>query len=458
MTLVLLPVAFALDRAIVDFYYEQNSEELLGTGRRFANLISRAPGPGTTAAIPLIAEITGTPLLVIDAQGVVTAGVGPLQEQVGRRLSSAQVASVLSGETAVRLASDQTLPGSLFVASIPIVRDERVEGGVLVFRSADEVRSALRDIRILFAAAGCVLFLLLVLFAWILSRQVVRPLLSMRNAAHRLSQGEYDARVEVQSEDELRDLADAINHLGESLKTLEDGRRAFFANVSHELRTPLSYIQGYADALAQGLANSETQVREYGAILAEESRRLGRLVSDLFELARSDEGRLFLKREPVDLSEALQRVVKRSQPEAEAKGVSLDLVAAGPVVVIGDADRIEQVALNMIDNALGHTPPGGRIRISVRQKSPLTKRSGDSNGVAMGLVSVEDSGPGFRGEEDKVFDRFYRGESARRGERGGAGLGLAIAKSLVEAQGGQVFAQSSSELGGAEVGFAFPLY
>lgn len=454
-TLVLLPVAFALDRAIVDFYYAQNAEEMLGTGRRFAALISRAPGPGTVAAIPLIADITGTPLVVVDAQGVVTAGTGPLQEQVGRQLATEQVASVLEGETTVTLASDQALPGSIFVAAIPIAQGDRVTGGVLLFRSADEVREALGAIRLLFAAAGGVLFLLLLLLAWVLSRQVVRPLLSMRDAADRLAHGEYDARVQVRGEDELQDLAGAINRLGESLKVLAEGRRAFFANISHELRTPLSYLQGYAEALAQGLARSDKDVQEYGAILSEESRRLSRLVNDLFELARSDEGRLSLRSEPVELSGVVDRVVKRSQPEARAKGVSLDTAVQCPVVVTGDADRLEQVILNLLDNALTHTPPGGRILINVRQAS--ARDAGGPSGAAHALVSVEDSGAGLQGEEQKIWERFYRGDGARRSEGGGAGLGLAIVKSLVVSQGGRVFARPSDELGGAEVGFVLPL-
>src|SRR5690606_2771883 len=140
----------------------------------------------------------------------------------------------------------------------------------------------------------------------------------------------YDARVEVESEDELKDLAGAINRLGGSLKSLEGGRRAFFANVAHELRTPLSYLQGYADALAQGLAKDEKDVREDGAILADEARRLGRLVNDIDDLARSDEGKLSLRREPVDMRLVAERVVRRSQPEAAAKGITLVANAAGP--------------------------------------------------------------------------------------------------------------------------------
>ena len=458
ITLVLLPVAFALDRAIVDFYYARNAEEMLATGRRFAGLIARAPGPGTIAAIPLIAEITGTPLLVVDAQGVVTAGTGPLQGEVGRRLPMAQVASALRGETTVTLASNPAMPGSLIVAAIPIVREDRVEGGVLLFRSADEVKSALRQIRVLFAAAGGALFLLLLLFSWILSRQVVRPLLSMRDAAERMACGDYGARVEVGSEDELKALAGAINRLGESLKALEDGRRAFFANVAHELRTPLSYLQGYADALAQGLAKSDEEVREYGAILAEESRRLGRLVNDLYELARSDEGKLSLKREPVDMRLVVDRVVRRSQAEAAAKGILLLVSAEEPAVVSGDADRLEQVVLNLIHNALSYAPQGGTVRVNVRKEAAGTAAGGGkAAGGSRAVVSVEDSGPGLGDDAQRIWNRFYRGDGARRGHPGGAGLGLAIVKSLVESQGGEVFAGASRELGGAEVGFVLPL-
>ena len=154
--------------------------------------------------------------------------------------------------------------------------------------------------RRLLASAAAALFLLLSTFGWLLSRRLVRPLLQMKNAADQMAQGEYTTRVQAPGSDELGELAASINRLAASLLALETNRRRFFANISHELRTPLSYLQGYADALAEGLASTPEEVRAYGRILADEARRLGRLVDDLFVLAQAEEGRLSLKMAEVD--------------------------------------------------------------------------------------------------------------------------------------------------------------
>lgn len=441
---VLLPVGIALDRGMTAFYYQQNTAELLRIGARFADFLGRAPAQGASEAVRAIAEITGTPLLVLNRDGVTVAGSGDLAAEVGKRPQNPRILSALRGEPSVFLAVDETLPGSLFVTSVPIRSGPDITGAVVLFRPADSVRSAISRVRSLLVAATVALFLLLSVFGWLLSRRFVRPLIAMKDAADRMAQGDYTTRVQSPGSDELGQLAEAVNRLGTSLHDLEANRRGFFANISHELRTPLSYLRGYSDALAEGLATSPDEVKEMGRILSDEARRLGRLVDDLFVLAQAEEGRLSLHVAQVDMAVAVRKAFERVRPKAQEKGIKLESDVHPGAKVLADPDRLEQILLNLLDNSVRHTPPGGAVRLSV-----LPARDAPQY-----IVVVDDSGPGLEGDPDQVWERFYRGDRSRNRDLGGAGLGLAIVRSLVESQGGRVWAEAKGPLGGARFGFS----
>jgi len=448
---VLVPVGVALNRGVSEFYYAQRRDEMTEFGARIAAFLTRAPEPGALEAVRAIAEIAGMPLLVLDTSGRVTTGTGPLAGEVGRVLDSPQIRAARAGTASVSLTRSDALPGSLLVAAVPIpapaADGTRAGGVVLLFQPASEVEEALARVRRLLLLAAAGVFVLASALAWSLSRRVMKPLLAVRDAAEKMARGDYAVKVYAPGGDELSDLADSVNRLGEALHNLEKGRRSFFANVSHELRTPLSYLRGYSDALAEGLASEPEEVRAYGRILSEEARRLGRLVDDLFDLAKADEGRLEVRLERLDLAAVARRIASRFAASAGEKGVDLRLDGEKAVEVVGDPHRLEQVLFNLCDNALRHTPAGGSIRIAWRAE----EREGRA------LVEVEDSGPGFQGDEERVWERFYRSDRGRSREDGGSGLGLAIVKALVEAHGGGVFARSGSRLGGACVGFWLPL-
>jgi|GEM_PF-3257165 len=541
---VLLPVGFAVDRAVTAFYHQQNAADLLRLGQRFANFLARAPAEGASEAVRAIAEITATPLLVLNREGVTVAGSGELASEVGKRPQNPRILSALRGEESVFLALDDNLPGSLVVTAVPIRQGPEVVGAVVLFRPVDRVRQAVARVRALLALAVVGLFLLLAAFGWFLSRRLVRPLLAMKDAADQMAQGHYSSRVEAPGDDELGRLAEAINRLSSRLHQLEAGRRSFFANISHELRTPLSYLQGYSDALADGLASSPEEAREYGRIIAEESRRLGRLVDDLFLLAQTDEARLSLHLTEVDVSRAVGRVLERVRSKADAKEIKVEAHVPEGTYAVADPDRLEQILLNLLDNAVRHAPPGGLVRLTaVRAQDrdpvgerwegdggfqqeasraveagttfkaagqwspvPLAPARGPASSVEqapgarelrklpgareplepsttpgsleppaapasdleapgpsrrLGLMEpsclaivVDDSGPGLDGDPASVWDRFYRGERSRNRDFGGAGLGLAIVRSLVEAHGGTVWAEAHGPLGGARLGFS----
>ncbi|HHW42157.1 MAG TPA: cell wall metabolism sensor histidine kinase WalK [Syntrophomonadaceae bacterium] len=229
-------------------------------------------------------------------------------------------------------------------------------------------------------------------------------------------------------------------------KQLEQLRREFLASVSHELRTPLTLIQGYAEAMADGLAAGVEERRDYANIILEEAKRLRRLVDDLFDLNKISAGRLSLEISDVDIADLVDRVAQKYRSVMDEHNLSLDVDVAEPLPILrADPGRLEQIIGNLLDNAYRHTPPGGQIRITAAQAGKELK------------VCVSDTGKGIPAEElPYIWDRFYKVDKSRARSDGGSGLGLSIVKSLVEAHGGRVEA-SSTPGKGSVFSFYLPL-
>jgi signal transduction histidine kinase len=246
-------------------------------------------------------------------------------------------------------------------------------------------------------------------------------------AAQRIARGDYDARLPAEGSTELASLADAFNEMAAALAEHERSQREFIANAAHELRTPLANLQGYLEALRDGVIAPDRQVFES---LSEEVDRLVRLARSLDELTRTGApapGRA----QTVDVDDAIRSAVELSRPAAHAKRIEI-AVEADKAEVRANPDRIAQILSNLLHNAVDFTPAGGTI----------TVRSQVSADVV--TVSVVNTGDGIpEGDLERVFERFYRVEKSRDRRAGGAGIGLAIVRELVQSAGGRVGAQSS---------------
>jgi signal transduction histidine kinase len=278
--------------------------------------------------------------------------------------------------------------------------------------------------------AGLVVLLALLLVA----RGVVRgvrgsaePIADLMAAASRVETGDYGARVREDGPRDLRRLARAFNAMSARLERDEAERRQLLADVSHELRTPLSVIQGNVEGILDGLYPPD---RAHLEPILEETQLLERLVEDLRTLSLSETGALRLHREPTDLAELLGESVAAFRAKADAASVALSSSVDDDLPLLElDQSRLRQVIGNLLDNAVRLTPSGGSVRL----------RAATAQGGV--VIEVQDTGPGIAADVlPRVFDRFYRS-----GERGGSGLGLPIARSLVEAHGGTIVA--SSEVG-----------
>lgn len=313
-----------------------------------------------------------------------------------------------------------------------------LEGASLNAIEASFIRSVNRSLWVAIGAAGAVALLLTVF----LSQSLLDPISALTSAARRMEKGDLSQRVEVRGGGELGELAKAFNAMAEGLKRLEQLRRNMVTDVAHELRTPLSNVSGYLEALRDGVIQPMPQVI---ASLHEEAMILNRLVDDLQELALAEAGQLELRRQKIDVSGIVDRVVHLITPQAMEKDLAIHVQLSPDLpVIIADAERIGQILRNLLNNAIVNTPPGGEIRITGREVDSQVE------------VSVEDTGEGIAPEHlPYVFERFYRADRSRARTTGGAGLGLAIVKQLVESHGGQVSIHSETGKG-TTVTFSVP--
>jgi len=275
--------------------------------------------------------------------------------------------------------------------------------------------------------------------ALLLARWILGPLERLRATSSELAAGDLAARAREQGPRELAQMGSSFNAMAESIERLFEARRELVAWASHDLRTPLASMQAMLEAIDDGLAQPD----EYLPALREQVHALSTLVDDLFELARIDAGILTLQLREAALDDLVESCVRGLEAEARAKGVRLETRLRQPLPLVRCApEKVERVLYNLLTNALGHTPSDGSIAVVVSSRAPDV------------TVAVEDTGEGLSTEAgERMFERFWRGESSRTTP--GSGLGLAIARSLVEAQGGHIWAENRPE-GGARIAFTLP--
>lgn len=282
---------------------------------------------------------------------------------------------------------------------------------------------------------------LAVLLSFVLVKRVLGPLQKMTDTTRKIAAGDYSARVPIRLQDEVGQLAEAFNRMADSLQQVEQLRKSMTIDVAHELRTPLTNIQGYLEALIDGVVSASKETYE---LLLEETMRLVRLVEDILQLAKADAARADLQKERVLLAALVDRVIDSFRSRFDQKGIGIEMqFQQSADVVWADPTKLTQVVRNLIQNAWEYTPPGGNVRIGTQL------RSGEIR------VVFSNSG-GEIAEKDLpfIFERFFRGEKSRSRKHGGAGIGLAIVKELIEAHGGQVGAEISG--GQTHIWFALP--
>ncbi len=361
------------------------------------------------------------PLIIADATGLVFISSDP--RLLGRKLSERE----LSAGVPIRVRGERV--GTLIMA---------IPAGT--FNPLEQAFS--QSVRDSILLAGAIALIIALGLGILFVRRLARPLEELRVAVEQISQGKLEPRVHITSSDELGRLGQTFNQMAESLQRSEELRRQLILDIAHELRNPLMIQQSHLELL---LDNVVPPTPEQLQTIYEQNLLLGRLVRDLQLLALADAGELQIVRVPTQFREILQKVIAHIHPTLEEKQIALEAQIADdlPTVAV-DPQRIEQVLLNLLDNACRYTPPGGRIALSAYREDGAVH------------VSVRDGGPGIAPEDlPHIFERFYRGDKSRARSSGGTGLGLSIAKALIEAHGGRIWAENAPQ-GGACFHFTVP--
>ncbi len=293
--------------------------------------------------------------------------------------------------------------------------------------------------------SGFAVLAAVVVVSLFVSQRIVEPLQELTLVSGRLAQGYLQERTTIQSDDELAHLSRSINQLAQTLEETEQRRLGLIADVSHELRTPLTVIAGYMEGLIDGVIQPEPQIF---ALVHHEAVRLKWMTEELALLSRAEAGQLRVDPQPVLLSEIVERVVAQFQTQAasQAQTIQVQLPAHLPHV-LADPDRVEQILINLMANALQYTAAGGQIAVLIRSHDLYLE------------ISVQDTGIGIAAEHlPHIFERFYRVDKSRARQSGGVGIGLTVARHLVYAHGGEIWAESEGLGQGTTFHFTLPVY
>ena len=329
---------------------------------------------------------------------------------------------ILGGET-IRMRSESG-EAPTFTVGVPYTLNGTVNGVVFIRTRAQRIESGLSEILGMIAAVSAAVLVLSGIVVFFYVRRALKPLRQLGTAAGTIAEGDFSVQVDENRGDaELREVSRAFNTMTRKLRGVEENRREFVANVSHELRSPITSIRGFAEGMADGVIPAEDHPK-YLRLVAGESRRLSGLIDDLLALSRLEREDAELEIGTFDVNEMLRRAVIRRMQDLEERKIEIACEFEEEACPVrADSDRIEQVVINLLDNAIKFTPVGGKITMETAVNGGLAE------------VTVRDNGSGVAPEDrEKVFDRFFTADRAHTSGKG-TGLGLSICKRILEMHG-----------------------
>lgn len=424
-----------------EYIYESKEEELLRKAKRVNLAIQHTPvmNDKTVELLAFLDQSFDTRIWVFDRNGQILATSMKDEVFIGKSVASSIVERVTQGQNAVTELRFEGLNDPMLSVVVPWGVGDQIYGGIVLHAPIEGIEHTFSQMRETILWATLFGILLSTAMVSYLSWSISRPLQRIERAAAEIGMGRYEKRVEVDSHDEIGDLAATINRMAEKLEMVEQERRHleqvrndFLANVSHELRTPLTAMQGFLEALQDGLVTDEAARRRYYQVLYQESMHMNRLVEDLMELMKLESNEVTLSRYPVNAVDMLQKTALVFRPEAEEKGTAIETVApAEPVPpVLADPDRLTQILNNLVKNAVKFTE-NGTITLSAQPDGPYVKLTVSDTGIGIPECDI-----------DRIWERFFKADRGRSRKNKGAGLGLAIVKELVTLHDGRIAVES----------------
>lgn len=381
------------------------------------------------ATLATLSEQLGGRLLLLDERGFVVYDSFGDPALLGRQLQDKATMAALSGDVlATHFTGGENWSTQV---AVPVWRSRQVIGAVVYVQSIAEVKSTLRQLALVMLIGNLGVIILTVLLSIVLAARITQPLKLLDNSVRALAQGQTHQPLTSRGNDELATLTENFNTMAERLQMLEKQRRQFLADAAHELRTPLASLQALLEPLSEAVDLSPEQYKSYLLDALGEVGRLHGLVEELLEVSRL-QGTVHLQKSKVDISATLASVVKLLTPMAHSKMVVLRLEPLPePLVLLADGEKLKQVFVNLLDNAIKYSPKESRVTVRelVVNKEYVTE--------------FVDEGPGIDPDDlPHVFERFYRGDRARHRDTGGSGLGLAIASRIADLHHGRIEVQS----------------
>ncbi|MFJ7752551.1 ATP-binding protein [Peribacillus muralis] len=420
-----------LHNHVINSRIDQELDSLKSRGNSHRDVLELTYSEATLEHIALMESHTDTDVVITNKAGdiiVSSENVNPGMKKILQR--------VLPHVPRKGLIVQSSWKDERYIATVTSFTSEHAkEGYVYMFKNTREVELLISQLNKHFLFATVLLLLFMLIIIYFLSKALTRPLIGMKEATTKLSEGNFSVTVPVRSHDELGELAQSIQSLANELNYLKKERNEFLASISHELRTPLTYIKGYAD-IARRKDLDEFERSSYIAIIHDESQRLNRLLDELFYMAKMDLPTFTVSKETVRLASLLQSIHEKVLPAFTNKRMQLHLECTEDLLMNLDPARFEQIMLNLLDNALKYS----------NENTVTTIKANRAPGTIS--ISIIDQGMGIPDEDiPHIFDRLYRVEKSRARDTGGFGLGLSIVKQLVEIQGGAISVTSSLDQG-----------
>lgn len=435
-----------------DYYYEQKQTQMKDQAKAISRQYGRALSSGIIDMdelknrMEIIEDYTGTSIFFLNSFGKVSVVSSSIDsEWIGQSITNDTINGVLSGNiVTVRGKVGGMFSENMITVGYPIMVNGITYGGIFLCSPVPEIQQTIFNVFEIMFLSGLFGIVLAVILIYFFSRKMTRPLLEMNKTARIISEGNFDQRLDVKTTDEIGQLGESFNNMAESLDKKEQERRLFIASVAHDLRSPLTSIQGFIQAMRDGII-PEDKYDYYLGIIMEETQRLSALATNIVDMGKTQENVLELDRTDFDISALIRDVLDIFEHRFSEKKLNCRLVLADrSTMVNADRNEIHRVLHNLIDNAVKFTPEGGTVEI----ETTLPK---DESRV---YVSVSDSGPGIpENERRQVFGAFYKSDSSRGMDKTGSGLGLCAAKEIINAHG-EVIVCRQSDMGGAKFEFS----
>lgn len=439
--LLIIPTIFVM---IGEFFVSTNKEAILQDAGRVATLTAQisdvAGNEATWKFFRSGIEFAGgqSTVIVTNSDGTIIASpknpAGVNLQKIDENFikSAAEGSSVIKLYQKGSIFSEQTI-----VAIVPIAKYDMVTGqknflgAAIAFKPMPQIRYIQNRLIAIIFMAQLIAWVIAFIVAFVLTRQIIKPLKKMRTAAKSIAAGNFNERIPITSNDEIGQLAESFNSMTESLNELENMRSSFISDVSHELRTPMTIISGFIEGVLDGTIPEQDKNKYLGTVL-DEIRRLSRLVNDLLEASRLEQGKIKIEKLNVDMNRLVAESVFAYEQQLTEKKINVDLqLHENECVALADKDSIKRVMINLIDNAIKFTPEGGDISVSTQHRDKKV------------FVSIQNSGEGISKEElRRIWERFYKTDKSRSHDKKGVGLGLHIVKTIISQHGGEIHAES----------------